>query len=158
MSFQKTVLSTERPNKTGQRPNERTFVSVFSKNVRLMGPITDLCSVEFMFAIFHVITRSYKHRPISGRFARGGILQYIPVKKLITPDSYRMSFRRVLSRVAVASGVTATSAIIATKRNISARDYQKNDTFIDHKYDLDWDKLPKHNGYEFFFKNITFLF
>ena len=61
---------------------------VFSvKNVRLMGPITDLCSVEFMFAIFHVITRSYKHRPISGRFARGGILQYIPVKKLITPDS-----------------------------------------------------------------------
>jgi len=57
-----------------------------------------------------------------------------------------MSFRRILNRVAVASGVTATSAIIATKRNISARDYQKNETFIDHKYDLDWDKLPNHNG------------
>ena len=57
-----------------------------------------------------------------------------------------MSFRRILNRVAVASGITATSAIIATKRNISARDYQKNETFIDHKYDLDWDKLPNHNG------------
>ena len=116
-----------------------------------MGPSTDLCSVEFMFASFifpHGITRSLKYRPISGRLARGGILKYISVKQLITINSFRMSnaFRRVLSRVAMASGIATTSAIIATKRNINARDYQKNDTFIEHKYNLDWDKLPNHNG------------
>ena len=116
-----------------------------------MGPSTDLCSVEFMFASFifpHGITRSFKHRPMSGRLARGGILKYISVKQLITINSFRMSntFRRVLSRVAMASGIATTSAIIATKRNINARDYQKNDTFIEHKYNLDWDKLPNHNG------------
>jgi len=56
-----------------------------------------------------------------------------------------MSFRRIINRVAIASGLAATSTITA-KRNLNARDYKKNETFLEHNYDLNWDKLPKHNG------------